>query len=56
VKETSQWNNAKEGLDAEQSNCQQLMASFAELDDEKLAQHVEKATRQHEAATAELAK
>lgn len=54
VKDTSQWNNASEGLAAEKANYDQITASLEELDEEKLNRQVQEATAKRDAASADL--
>jgi hypothetical protein len=56
VKDTSQWNNATEGLNSEQANCEQISANLIELDEENLARHVQEATLKRDEANAKLEK
>lgn len=56
MKDTSQWNNATEGLNSEQANCEQISANLIELDEENLARQVQEATIKRDEANAELEK
>jgi hypothetical protein len=56
VKDTSKWNNANEGVAAEQATCEQITASLTELDEGNLNRLVEEATAKRDAAAADLDK
>ncbi len=56
MKDTSQWNNATEGLTSEKTNCEQISANLVELDEENLARQVQEATAKRDEANAELEK
>jgi len=56
VKDTSNWSNKNETLDAERAACEQLGASLAELGEEGLAARVEQARQQQDEAQAALDK
>ena len=56
VKDTSQWNNAAEGLTSEKANLEQIAANLEELDEATLARQVQEATAKRDAASAELEK
>ncbi len=56
MKDTSQFNNATEGLNSEHANCEQISANLVELDEENLARQVQEATAKRDEANAELEK
>lgn len=54
VQKTSAWSNKKEELAAEQGNCEQLVASLAEVDEEGMRAKVKQASEERDAASAAL--
>lgn len=54
MKDTSQWSNAKEGLETEQLSFEQLCKSMEELSEEKLDSRLQEIESKRNAAAKEL--